>query len=61
MCQSNVYFIKDGKEELVMKDVSLIRPGDGEVFLEGIMGEQRIVKGRIKELQLTEHKILLEK
>ncbi len=62
MCQSSVYTVKDGREELVMKDVSLIKPGtvEGELLLEGILGEQKVVKGRLKELQLMDHKILVE-
>jgi predicted RNA-binding protein len=61
MCQSNVYFLKNGQEELLMKDVSLLKPGEeGELYLEGILGEQKKVRAKIKELQLTEHKIILE-
>lgn len=62
MCQSSVYTVKDGREELVMKDVSLIKPGtsEGELLLEGILGEQKVIKGRLKELQLMDHKILVE-
>ncbi len=44
-----------------MKDVSLLKPGEeGELYLEGILGEQKKVRAKIKELQLTEHKIILE-
>ncbi|RJX27343.1 MAG: CooT family nickel-binding protein [Dethiobacter sp.] len=62
MCQSNVYFLKNGQEELFMKDVSLLKPGaeEGELYLEGILGEQKKIRAKIKELQLTEHKIILE-
>ncbi len=62
MCQSSVFVIKDGEEELVMKDVSTIKPGAnaGELLLEGILGEQKVFQGRLKELQLMDHKILVE-
>ncbi len=44
-----------------MKDVSFLKPvADGELYLEGILGEQRKVKAKIKELFLTDHKIVLE-
>ena len=44
-----------------MKDVSFLRPGtEGELYLEGILGEQKKVKAKIKELFLTDHKIVLE-
>lgn len=61
MCQSNVYLLNEGREELVMEDVSVIRPVDGELLLEGILGEQKKIKARFKELQLVDHKIILEK
>ncbi|HHT46052.1 MAG TPA: CooT family nickel-binding protein [Firmicutes bacterium] len=61
MCQSDAYLLKNGQEELFMKDVSFLKPvADGELYLEGILGEQRKVKAKIKELFLTDHKIVLE-
>jgi len=62
MCQSNVYLLKNGQEELLMRDAALLKRGkeEGELLLEGILGEQKSVKARIKELQLMEHKIILE-
>ncbi len=61
MCQSDAYLLKNGREELFMKDVSFLRPGtEGELYLEGILGEQKKVKAKIKELFLTDHKIVLE-
>ena len=42
MCQSDAYLLKNGREELFMKDVSFLRPGtEGELYLEGILGEQK--------------------
>ncbi len=44
-----------------MKDVSFLKPGaEGELYLEGILGEQRKIKAKIKGLFLTDHKIVLE-
>lgn len=62
MCQSNAYLLKDGQEELIMKDVTILKPGEkeGELYLEGILGEQKKIKAKIKELLLEEHKIVLE-
>jgi predicted RNA-binding protein len=61
MCQSDAYLLKNGRQELFMKDVSFLKPGaEGELYLEGILGEQKKVKAKIKELFLTDHKIVLE-
>jgi len=61
MCQSDAYLIKNGGEkELFMKDVSSIKPQNNELLLEGLMGEQKKIKARIKELLLTDHTVILE-
>lgn len=60
MCQSSVYLVKDGREELVMEDVSVVKPQGEELLLVGMLGEKKQVKAKIKELQLVDHRILLE-
>ncbi|MCU0558154.1 MAG: CooT family nickel-binding protein [Desulfobacterales bacterium] len=61
MCEANAYFVKDGKEELLMQSVDLVEPEEDGVFrLVGIFGDQKIVRGRIKRMNLVNHKILFE-
>jgi predicted RNA-binding protein len=61
MCEADAYLIKDGEEELVMKAVDVIEPDDDSGYrIVDIFGEQKIVKGRIKGMQLVDHKILFE-
>lgn len=60
MCQSSAYLVKNGQEHLVMEDVSLVKPQGEELLLVGILGETKQLKARIKELQLMDHRILLE-
>jgi predicted RNA-binding protein len=61
MCEANAYIIVDGKEQMLLADVDLLRPeGDG-VYLRSAFGEQKTVSARIKELRLMDHKIILEK
>ena len=61
MCEANAYILVDGKEEMLLADVDLLRPeGDG-IFLRSAFGEQKTVSARIKELRLMDHKIILEK
>jgi predicted RNA-binding protein len=60
MCEANAYLIESGEETLVMENVDVLRPeGDG-IYLQDIFGGQRTIKARIKELNLVDHKILLE-
>ncbi len=60
MCEANVYIEKDGKEELFLEAVSTMLP-EGDMWrLENIFGEQRIIRGNIKILALSEDKIVIE-
>ncbi len=60
MCEANAYLIREGKEELILEDISILRPDRDELYLQNIFGEQKRVKARIKELNLIDHRILLE-
>jgi len=60
MCEANAYLIKEGREELVLEDISVLRPEKEELYLQNIFGEQKRIKARIKEMNLIDHRILLE-
>ena len=60
MCEASAYIIKDGREELILKDVDKLENEDGEINLVNIFGDQKRVKARLKALSLVEHKIILE-
>ena len=60
MCEANAYLLKEGKEELILEDISLLRPEKEELYLQNIFGEQKRIKARIKEMNLLNHRILLE-
>jgi len=60
MCEANAYILKEGKEELVLEDIAILRPEPEGLYLQNIFGEQRRVKARIRELNLVDHRIILE-
>ncbi len=60
MCEANAYILKEGKEELVLEDISVLRQEQDGLYLQNIFGEQRRIKARIKELNLVDHRIILE-
>ena len=60
MCQSNAYLENDGEEELIMENVDTLRPEKNGIYLQDIFGGQRTIKARIKEMNLVDHRILLE-
>jgi predicted RNA-binding protein len=61
MCEANAYMIKDGEEKLLLESVDLVEPEDPDGFrLVSIFGEQKIIRGRLKGMNLVEHKIIFE-
>ena len=61
MCEANAYFIKDDKEELIMESVDVIEPeGENLWLLVGIFGDQKVIRGKIKGMNLVNHKIVFE-
>ena len=61
MCEANVYISDNYKEELLLEEVNRIIPEGDFLIIEDIFGERKIVKGKIKEIILLDHKIVIEK
>ena len=61
MCEANAYIYDNGKEELYLENVDVMKPEDGKIFLKNLFGEQKVFEGEIKEVSLLRHKILLQK
>ena len=61
MCEANAFLLREGKEELLLEGVDILQPeGDGKYRLVNIFGEQKIITGKLKEMNLVNHKILFE-
>ncbi|MFO7713700.1 CooT family nickel-binding protein [Desulfosarcina sp.] len=61
MCEANAYMVREGEEILLMESVDLVQPEpDGTFRLVGIFGDQISVKGRLKRMNLVDHRILFE-
>lgn len=62
MCEANAYLKKKNQEEYeeLLDAVDKVIPTDTGLILESIFGERKILKAKISELQLVDHKILLE-
>lgn len=61
MCEANVYMLdKDGTERLILESVDKIIPTGDEVQLENIYSQRKTIKGKIKEMALVEHRIVIE-
>jgi predicted RNA-binding protein len=61
MCEANAYIYENGKEELYLENVDVMKPEEGKIFLKNLFGEQKVFEGEIREISLLRHKIVLEK
>jgi len=59
MCEATAYLLKNGQEELVLKDVDVIEPDGDQLRIVNIFGEQKVIKAEIHSLNLINHKVLL--
>jgi len=60
MCEAKVYINNEGKEEMLMENVVIIRPETDRLILVDLFGETKEVEALIKEVKLVEHKVILE-
>ena len=60
VCEAHAYLHRDDVDELFMENVDSVVPQEDSLVLENIFGQRKIIKARIKELALVDHKIILE-
>jgi len=60
MCEASVYLVKDSEEKKIMQDVILVRPEGDTVFISTLLGEQKIVPGRISRVDFLKHTVFVE-
>lgn len=61
MCESTAYFKTNDGLEKIMENVVFIQPEENGVFIEDILGEQKLVDGYLSEIKLLDHKIIIAK
>ncbi len=57
MCEANVFIVKNSKEEQIMEGAFIIKKDGNTWYFQNIFGEQEIVKGTVKEIDLIKHKV----
>ena len=60
MCEAKVFLEQENSRELLMDDVVSIKPTKDGLSLMDILGREKSVAAKIKEVQLLEHAVLLE-
>jgi predicted RNA-binding protein len=60
MCEASAYLYKNGKEELYLESVDILQPEGDKIYLKNLFGEQKTFRGKVREISLLKHKIVLE-
>jgi len=61
MCEANAFLSREGKEELLLEGVDIVQPEEaGQYRLVNIFGDQKIIKAKLKGMQLVNHRIVFE-
>lgn len=60
MCEAHAFLRKEDKDELFMENVDSVLPHEDGLVLENIFGQRKMIRARIKELALVDHRIILE-
>ena len=61
MCEAKVYLGEDGEEREIMEDVVLVQPENDAYLLVNVLGEQKLVRGRIKKIDFLKHTVHLDR
>ncbi|MGL4606756.1 MAG: CooT family nickel-binding protein [Eubacteriaceae bacterium] len=61
MCESSAYMITpEGETKIMDYVVDIVPNDDGSLTLSDLLGGTKIVQGKLKEVKLLNHKILIE-
>jgi predicted RNA-binding protein len=60
MCEANVFLLSRGAEKEVMKEVLGLEVQGDHLLLTNLLGEEKKVRARIKNIDFAEHKVMLE-
>ncbi len=60
MCDLKAYVRKNDREELLLESVNLIRAENGEVVLRNLFGEEKKIRGEVREVSLAKNRLIVE-
>jgi predicted RNA-binding protein len=60
VCDLKAYVRNHDREELILEAVNNIRIEGGEVVLRNLFGEEKRVRGAVREVSLTKNRVILE-
>lgn len=60
MCDTSAYVMSGGSERLLLENVDVVRQVGDDLYIKNLFGEEKTIKGVIREVLLRENKIVLE-
>lgn len=60
MCLSKAFLERDGERELLLDQVAAVTANADTLRLRNLFGEEKDIRGRIREVDLLTHSIVLE-
>lgn len=60
MCEANVFLVSQGAEKEIMKDVLGLEVQGNQLLLTSLIGDEKKVNARIKNIDFGNHKVILE-
>ncbi len=60
MCELKAYGRKGDREELLLEAVNQVRAEAGEVVLRNLFGEEKRVRGEVREVSLVKNRMIVE-
>ncbi len=60
MCDLKAYVRKNDREELLLESVNQVHVDRGEVTLRNLFGEEKKIRGEVREVSLVKNRIVVE-
>jgi len=60
MCEATAFLVGGGHERKIMENVVTVHPEEGQVLLADLLGEQKVVRARVRDVDLVRLRITLE-
>jgi predicted RNA-binding protein len=60
VCDVKVYVSRHGKEELLLEAVNHLRVEQGEVTVRNLFGEEKKVRGEVREVSLVKNRVIVD-
>jgi predicted RNA-binding protein len=60
VCDLKAFLRSNDREDLLLESVNHIRAEGGEVVLRNLFGEEKRVRGEVREVSLTKNRVILE-